>query len=189
MKYTAEQLEFIKSNCNMPRKELTELFNLTFKENRSLKAIRAICKRYGWLVDKKYWHFNKGNKPFNKGLKGFMKPNKTSFKKGNVPHNYRPVGSERLTKDGYIQVKIKDPKTWRLKHIYVWEQANGKLPNGHCIVFNDGNRQNCELSNLQLITRNENARFNQSGYSHYPVELRPTLRTITKLDLATKQQN
>ncbi|RKS87293.1 HNH endonuclease [Orbus hercynius] len=187
MKYTEQQLAFIKENSKLPRIELTELFNEAFGENKGAKAIGGLCKRYGWLTDKKYWNFSKGNIAWNKGVTGYMGANKTSFKKGLVPHNYRPVGSERITKDGYIEVKIKDPKTWRLKHIHVWEQVNGKLPTGHCIIFNDSNRKNCDLSNLQLITREENARFNKSGYSHYPQELKPTLRVITKLDITAKQ--
>lgn len=188
MRYTAEQLDFIKNNCNTPRKELTDLFNATFGTNQSKSAIHGVCKRNGWLMDKEYWHFNTGSVPFNKGLRGYMKPNRTSFKRGNTPHNYRPVGSERITKDGYVQVKVRDPKTWKLKHVLNWESVHGAIPKNHCIVFIDGNRQNCNIENLQLITRNENARFNQNGYSYYPVELRPTLRAITKLDLAIRQQ-
>jgi hypothetical protein len=45
-----------------------------------------------------------------------------------------------------------------LKHRYVWEQANGPIPDGHNIAFRDGNRQNCDLSNLYLISREEAAR-------------------------------
>lgn len=188
MRYTAEQLDFIKNNCNTPRKDLAEIFNTTFGTNQSTTAIRGVCKRNGWLRDKGYWHFNTGCVPFNKGVKGLTGPNKTSFKKGGTPHNYRPVGSERITKDGYIQVKIRAPNTWKLKHVLNWESVYGVVPKNHCIVFIDGNRQNCSIENLQLITRNENARFNQKGYSYYPVELRPTLRAMTKLDLAIRQQ-
>lgn len=39
-----------------------------------------------------------------------------------------------------------------------WERANGPLPVGHCLWFKDRNRQNCELSNLELITRAEMGR-------------------------------
>lgn len=187
MKYTDEQLDFIKSNCDIPRKELTSLFNEKFNKCKSIKAINSMCKKNGWLRSKENWNFSKGSIPWNKGITGYMSANKTSFKKGLTPHNYRPVGSERITKDGYIEVKIKDPKTWRLKHLVVWEKVNGNLPKGCCIVFIDSNRKNCDLSNLQLITRSENVRFNKSGYSHYPPELRPTLRAITKIDITTSQ--
>ena len=187
MIYTAEQLDFIKNNCKTPRKALTDLFNKTFGTNQSTTAIRGVCKRNGWLMDREYWHFNKGCVPFNKGIKGRTGPNRTSFKKGNSPHNYRPVGSERITKDGYVQVKAQNPNIWKLKHVLNWESVYGEVPKNHCIVFIDGNKQNCNIENLQLITRNENVRFNKNGYSYYPAELRPTLRAMTKLDLATQQ--
>lgn len=53
-----------------------------------------------------------GNIPFNKGKKGYMsaeqyeKCKQTMFKKGNIPANHRPIGSERVGKDGYILIKI-----------------------------------------------------------------------------------
>ena len=34
---------------------------------------------------------------------------RTWFKKGHIPANYRPVGSERVNADGYIEVKVADP--------------------------------------------------------------------------------
>ncbi len=37
------------------------------------------------------------------------------FAKGNVPPNHRPVGSERISKDGYIEVKVAEPKQVEIK--------------------------------------------------------------------------
>ena len=45
------------------------------------------------------------------------------FAKGNVPPNHRPVGSERISKDGYIEVKVAEPNKWRLKQRVVYEEA------------------------------------------------------------------
>ena len=45
--------------------------------------------------------FEKGRATWNKGTKGLTKANVTSFKKGQKPHNYKPLGSERITKDAY----------------------------------------------------------------------------------------
>ena len=103
--------------------------------------------------------FQKGNIPYNKGRKMppevYEKTKATMFKKGNIPQNYRPVGSERITKDGYIEIKIADPNKWQLKHKYVYEQINGKIPNGYAILFLDGNKLNTDISNLKLIKRSE----------------------------------
>jgi hypothetical protein len=106
--------------------------------------------------------FKKGQASHNKGKKqveymtpeGMQRSRKTCFKKGNLPKNHRPVGSERIVKKGgYIEVKTAEPKTWRLKHRIVWEQNNGPIPKGANIQFRDGNPQNCSIDNLYLITR------------------------------------
>lgn len=69
----------------------------------------------------------------------------------------RPVGYERKSK-GYTLVKIREeadvPQTrdnWRLKHVVEWERANGPLPEGHTILFADGNRDNFALENLVAV--------------------------------------
>ena len=72
-----------------------------------------------------------------------------------VPVNYRPVGSERITKDGYIEIKYADPNKWMLKHKYVWEKCHGKMPSGYVLIFLDGNSTNTDISNLKLIKRSE----------------------------------
>lgn len=41
------------------------------------------------------------------------------------------------------------------KHRYVWEQANGPIPDGYDVHHIDGNGHNNDLSNLQLIKHGE----------------------------------
>ena len=109
--------------------------------------------------------FKKGHVPINKGTKG-MFPNAggaTRYKKGHIPQNFRPVGSERCNVDGYWEVKVADPKTWKPKHVIVWEAANGPVPEGHCVIFLDGDKNHISLDNLALISRATNARRNQIG--------------------------
>lgn len=109
--------------------------------------------------------FKKGHVPINKGTKGMFpgQGGATRYKKGHVPHNYRPVGSERCNVDGYWEVKVADPKTWKLKHVLLWEEVNGPVPKGHCVVFLDGDKNNLSLDNLALISKATNARRNQIG--------------------------
>lgn len=111
------------------------------------------------------FRFRKGQIPVNKGIRrpgwgpGRMK--ETQFKKGcrlrHANQTYKPVGAERISKDGYLERKINDElplqKRWRSVHLLVWEAANGPLPPGHAIVFRNGNRQDRSLSNLELVTR------------------------------------
>lgn len=110
--------------------------------------------------------FQKGVTPWNKGARyvaGGRSP-ETRFKEGHKPHTWKPVGSERIDKDGYITRKVSDTGVkrddWKLVHVYVWEQANGAIPAGHAVVFKDGNKQNAVLENLELVSRVELMRRN-----------------------------
>lgn len=187
MIYTAEHLNFLKDNCKLSRITLTELFNKKFSTNQSISSIANICKRHRFLRDKKDWRFNIGNIPHNKGTKGISKPNSGSFKRGNQPHNTQPIGSECIVKDGYIKIKIAEPNKWIFKHRLIWEREKGPIPDGYCVSFLDCNPQNCDISNLILISKSENLIFNKSGFSYYPVELTQTLRIISKLSVESQK--
>lgn len=159
--YTSEQRKWIFENHGPIKiSELTEKFNKRFSESKNSKSIQYFCWRNGlrsqFHQKKNEGAFKKGQKPWNKGKTGYMEANKTSFKPGVKSHNHKPVGSERVT-DGYIMIKTKEPRTWKLKHRVVWEMANGPIPKNHLLSFIDGNTQNCDLNNLTLITRRENA--------------------------------
>ena len=86
------------------------------------------------------------------------------YEKGCVPTNALPVGSERKTSKGYIMVKLNDIKScrgdsetyhknWEFKHILVWEEHHGKIPQNHTIVFLDGNNSNCDINNLRCVPK------------------------------------
>lgn len=110
-------------------------------------------------------YFPKGHIPVNKGKKGQCAPGceKTWFKSGHTPKNHRPVGSERITKDGYIEIKVAEPNKWRLKHRVIWENSFGTISKGKCIIFMNGDKTDVQLENLKLIERRVNARLNQLG--------------------------
>jgi hypothetical protein len=80
-----------------------------------------------------------------------------------LPHTWRPLGTERISKDGYLERKVTDlqgVKNYRAVHLLNWEAVNGPLPAGHAVVFKDGNKHNVALDNLELITRAELMRRN-----------------------------
>lgn len=101
----------------------------------------------------------------------------TQFKKGTLNGRAKliakPIGTERISKDGYLERKINNDlpfqRRWRAVHLLVWETKHGKLPAGHCIIFKDGDKRNLRLSNLKMITRAENCRRN--SYHNYPKDI------------------
>lgn len=106
------------------------------------------------------YRFKPGNPAWNKGMKGLDIGGKaTRFKKGNKPHTWRPVGSERIDREGYLVRKISDTGVknddWVELHTYVWTQNNGPVPEGHVVIFKDGNKRDFSLANLECISRGE----------------------------------
>lgn len=161
IKYTEEMEEFLHEHKTMLRVEMTALFNERFGTNVSRRTLNAKCERIGALTGRS-GQIRKGSKPWNLGKTGYMGANKTSFKKGNVTWNKKPIGHERITKDSYVEIKVAEPNVFKLKHRYLWEQEKGKIPNGCAIVFKNKDKQDCRLDNLALVTRGELARLNQS---------------------------
>jgi len=123
--------------------------------------------------------FKKGLTPWNKGMKGLQVGGKqTQFKKGNLPHNHKPVGTEAVV-DGYIKVKIGEPNVWEHKHRLVWEQHHGPIPEGGIVRFLDKNTMNCDIRNLVMIDRIEHALRN--GRHKIPDEVIPAAYALAKL--------
>jgi len=132
--------------------------------------------------------FKPGHKPWNTGMKGFNPRNHdTRFKPGNrtgaAAYHWAEIGSERVTKEGYVERKVADTghkKTdWRLVHTLEWEQHHGTIPDGWIVVFRDKNKRNIHIENLELITRAENMLRN--SIHRYPADLKEAMRIASKL--------
>lgn len=184
-RYTQEQKQFIiDNNYGKYAKELAEMFNRKFNTTITEKEIKYF-RHNNKLNSGLTGQFEKGHKTWNKGLKGYMGANETSFKKGNVPHNHRPIGSERKTIDGFWEIKVDEPNKWMLKHRWVWEQSNGKIPKGYVLVFLDGNRDNISLENLKLISRQENLVMNNNKLRYENAEVTNVANTLAKFIIQT----
>ena len=184
--WTVEQKDFLRKHYpKLTQRELLQLFNQNFDLNVSLKKLKACLTNHN-ITSGRTGQFNKGHVPFNKGLKGVtMGGVETQFKKGQRPKNYKPVGTERIDRDGYILVKVSDTgdwhERWRHKHKVIWEAANGPIPKGHVLIFLDKNKFNTSLDNLQLITKSLLARMNQNKLFYPDPELTKTGVTIASI--------
>lgn len=158
--------KFIRENApGMYNKDLTELVNKTFGTNYTKNQVDCY-KTNHHISSGLTGYFEKGHVPKNKGKK--MNPEQykkcagTMFKKGNVPHNHRPVGSERVGKDGYIQVKVADPNKWKQKHVVIYEEHYGSISKGNKVIFLDRNIRNFNIENLACVTSAVLVRLNQN---------------------------
>ena len=191
--YSDEQVQFVRDNCpHMPKKELLKRFNARFGTEITLSKLKALMANRK-VNSGRTGCFPKGHRPWNYGTKGqgLTGPNKKSFKKGNIPPNRKPLWHERIcSKDGFILMKVPEknpytgfPTRYKHKHVWVWEQEHGPVPDGHVVFFIDGDKTNCVPGNLMLIQRAELLRLNQHGYKDAPEELKPSILALSRLQV------
>ena len=77
------------------------------------------------------------------------------------------------------------PTRYKHKHVYVWEQAHGPVPEGMIVAFIDGDKTRCELENLMLISRAELLNLNRRGYKNTPGDLKPSVLALSTLEVKT----
>jgi hypothetical protein len=137
--------------------------------------------------------FARGHVPANKGCAhrpgwapGRMRAGqfRRGERRGVAVRLYQPIGTERISKDGYLQRKTNDDlplqRRWRFVHVLVWEAANGPVPEGHAIVFRNGDRRDIRLDNLELVTRAELMRRNT--VHNLPAPLAKTVQLLGTLN-------
>lgn len=168
-KWTQEQFEFVKQNIKgTPYKKMQEMLNERFGLNLTYEQVKGFLSRNKFTngLDAR---FKKGQTSWNKGKKGlrFKGSEKGWFKKGQKPHNHKPLGYERIDRDGYVVVKVREKgpwhKRWRLKHQLIWEEKHGPIPEGHAVIFADGNKLNFSEDNLVLVSRQQLLMLNRNG--------------------------
>lgn len=188
-KFTQEQKEFLLANYQGKySKELAEIFNKKFKTDVSPKQIKNFRRNHS-LNCGLTGRFQKNHIPFNKGTKGMMKANKTSFKKGNIPKNYKPIGSERINIYSYVEVKIADPNKWETKNRFIYKKYKGDIPKGFKVIYADGNKLNNHLDNLILVSNSEELIMNKRKLIYDRKELTETGHLIAKvIDKTNKMQ-
>ena len=187
-KWTDEEKEYLASIVKgSTYKEITEKMNDKFEYDFSEEQVKGMMYR-NKLTTGTGGYFKKGSTPWNKGLKGYMGANKTSFKKGTIPPNQVPIGTESITKGGYIKVKVGEPNKWKLKQRYIYEQHYGEIPKDCNVIFADKNIRNFDINNLILVSKAEMLILNNNKLIFEDKELTKVGVNIAKvIDKAKKR--
>ena len=171
--YPKGMYEFVRDNSwGVPSAEMARMVNEKFGTSFSETMMKQFRQRHGIKSGVTGW-FRKGRAPANKGkkLEEFVGAERaaeikdriraTQFRKGDRPANEVPVGTVVVNSYGYkLRKKSMTGKLWErweFLHRAVWEEHNGPVPEGMLVAFRDGDRSNCSIENLVLVTPGENA--------------------------------
>lgn len=193
--FPAEVQEFIaEHNAGITSQELTEMLNREFGRDYTPRQIQSYRKNRH-LPSGLDCKFQTGHLSHNKGRKGYVAPGceKGWFRAGDLPENTLPVGTVITKGDGYLWKKVRNDliparKNWRQLHRLTWEEHNGPIPEGHVVIFKDNDRTNCDISNLALVTKQENQILNRQGLRFDNAEHTETGILIAKVKIAAKNR-
>jgi hypothetical protein len=164
----------IRDYKDTPTNELAERIGRTIK-GVSIKALSLGLRKSseymagpngpGWKPGNsagRATQFKNGSTPHNKGKKGFDpggRARAAQFKPGSKPHNWLPVGTERINDAGYLERKETDTgnssRDWIGVHRLLWIEHYGKIPDGHYVIFRNGDKTDLRIENLEAITKRE----------------------------------
>ena len=201
--FTEEELEIIrKLYPNTPNKVIATMMphsatSISKKANQiGLKKTKDYIRENGRAVATAQWkklkenglelssNFKKGHTPWCKGQKlstEHISKLTGVFKKGNVPHNMREIGSTRFIND-YTEIKVRYHK-WISLARYNWEQVHGPVPGDMCVFKIDQDKYNDDISNLCLVSRKDLAKLNRNH-----AKLSPELKEVQILINQIKQK-
>lgn len=193
---TGEEVRLKQHYPDMPMPELMKMFgrpdraiyskakSLGLKRSDEYLASEYACRLRRGDNTGEATRFQKGCKSWNKGSHFVAggRSAETRFGKGNLPHNHVPVGTEVMGTDGYLKVKVAEPNQWEWTHRRNWEATHGPITKGLALVFKDRNRMNCDVGNLELLTRSQ--LMLRNTIHRYPPELKTTIRQLNKLTRA-----
>lgn len=157
--------------------------------------------------------FRKGITPHNKGkrMPGYWagRMRETMFqpgvRQGVAAKNWVPVGTILPDGDGYLRIKVREAAAgeptgfgnkhaWPQLHRKTWREHHGEIPAGHIVTFKDGDKTNCAIENLVLMSLADNARRN-AMWRRFPQELIDVIvlkgalnRKLRKIDERTETE-
>jgi len=109
--------------------------------------------------------FKKGQVPWNKGLKGLRLSPSSEFKKGRESTTRARIGEIRTRKnkkEGFkkrLFIKVAEPNVWVEHAKYVWKKYYGRIIKGDIVHHIDGDSLNDNINNLIALPRADHPIF------------------------------
>ena len=187
--WSEEEINFLRENYpHYPNKEVIEMLEEKFGIEISRRNLLNVKHRYN-IPDKAIpnsGRYKKGHTTWNKGKKMSdetkEKVKKTWFKKGMIAQNRKPIGSTRVSVDGYKLIKIAEPNKWALYHRHLWEKTHGeKLSKNEVVIFADGDKTNFDIDNLVKVSRSNLLYLNNNKLIFDDPELTKTGVNVSKV--------
>lgn len=200
--YPAGMVDFIRDNSwGVSSARMAEMVNARFGTSFSTQQIKTFRARHHIHSGEKGW-YPKGHSPGTKGKtfeeicghdpEKIRRAKSAWFKKGHTPANKVPVGTIKTTVDGYKLIKVSETgsqwERWRALHRHTWEKHNGPIPPGMKVTFKDGNRMNCDIDNLILVSAGELSVMNMKGYRFDVPELTEAAIATIRLQRAAARK-
>lgn len=195
--------EYIRDNSwGVSSKEMAEMVNKKFGTSFTQTGMKQFRQRHGIKSGVTGW-YQKGHLPGTKGKtieeickhdpEKLARVRSTQFKKGDRPLNEMPIGTVVTNSQGYLirkkQMEGGQWDRWEFLHRAVWEEHNGPVPDGMTVMFKDGNKQNCDIGNLLLVSRGEIATMTKKGLRFEDPDLtEAAVNTVRLLIRANKKR-
>lgn len=171
------EAEITKLKTMFPRGDIRDIAKAV---GRSVRACQIKGTQLGLRKDKDAWViWTRDHGPLPSTWGFGKEPGK--YTRGRPSPKKKPIGSEFVTHDGYVIVKVAETGTknvdWVPKSRHVWEEHHGvTLTDDDVIAFKDGNRLNCNIDNLEHRTKAEHMQAN--SLHNYPKEIGDCYRAI-----------
>lgn len=197
-RWTDEEIRYLREHyADTPNPVIAKALGRTSVSIKQQATKHKLEKSQAFMSSSASGRRQKGQAPWNKGLAGVCgnHPNtkRNHFKKGHGGTRTRPVGSTRINKEGFVEVKTGDEfdfpvRQWEPYHRIVWMRANGPVPDGYVVAFRPGTHTTepaeITIDSLEMISRAE--LMERNTIHRYPAAVR---RAMIQIGLMRNELN
>jgi hypothetical protein len=199
--YTPEHIRFLRDNVTGRLEEVLKLFNNRFGTSITMTQLNnvMICHKlrsdlvFDKLFAPEHIQFIKDNLP-GRTCNAMRELFNQHFGLSITPQIMRSFCKNRrlYNRDVYEEVRVgrynKKRRERKYKHRLIWEQAHGKIPPGHVVTVADGNKRNCALDNLLLVSWGELVTMNRLGLISEDRDLTKAGKAVADILIAAKKR-